>query len=276
MKTLSSMHTHTLYCDGKDDIETMCLAAYDKKLCAIGFSSHLSIYKQTGWHISEDRISEYIEEVTAAKKRWQGKLAVYLGFEVDYIKGLCSPLDSNIKSFNADYLIGSVHYLVPSKGEPFTVDGEEFEKGLRDCFDGDAQALMHCYYDTVAEMISLGGFDILGHADLVKVNGIRWPVESETIRQKEIAGIAAGITVEVNTGGLNRGKINDTYPSTDFLRILRDRNIPLVITADAHRAADIDGHYDDALQAIAKAGYTEHFIFTGREKGEALWQKIGI
>ena len=285
---LSSMHTHTLFCDGQDDIETMCRAAYEKNLYAIGFSSHAPIYKQTGiktdWNMKEDRLDEYVSEVLAAKRRWQGKLAVFLGLEVDYIKGLRSPMDSDIKALNMDFIIGAVHYVIPANGaEPFTVDGppEEFEKGLNEGFGGDGEALMHCYYDAVAEMTAMGGFDILGHADIIKKNCQNrnyWSLEGELCRQGEIARAAmrAGIAAEVNTGGLNRKKINDVYPSLPFLRLFREFGVPVIITADAHCAKDIDGHYDTALKALVYADIKEHVLFYGKNNGNTAWKKIKI
>ncbi|MCL2243416.1 MAG: histidinol-phosphatase [Treponema sp.] len=291
----SSMHTHTLFCDGQDDVETMCRAAYEKKLYAIGFSSHAPVYKQTGmktdWNMSEERIDEYIAEINAAKRRWQGKLTVFLGLEADYIKGMRSPSDSDIKNINADYIIGSVHYIVPANGaQPFTVDGplQEFVKGLIEGFNGDGEALMHCYYDAVAEMIATGGFDILGHADIIKKNCINksfWPAESELCRQKEIAYAVSGkraysetsnIAVEVNTGGINRKKINDVYPSFSFLRFLRECEIPVIITSDAHCAQDIDGNYNKALDALVHAGFMEHVLFYGKKNGNTIWKKVKI
>jgi histidinol-phosphatase (PHP family) len=284
----SSMHTHTLFCDGQDDVETMCRAAYEKKLYAIGFSAHAPIFRQTGiktnWNMSEERVDEYVSEVLAAKRRWQGKLAVFLGFEVDYIKGLRSPMDSDIKALNVDFIIGSVHYVVPANGaEPFTVDGppEELEKGLNEGFGGNGEALMHCYYDAVAEMTAMGGFDILGHADLIKKNCQNksyWPIESEACRQGEIARLAAktGITAEVNTGGINRKKIRDVYPSLSFLRLFREWEVPVIITADAHCAQDIDGHYDTALQSLIYADFKEHLLFYGKNNGNTLWKKEKI
>ena len=284
----SSMHTHTMFCDGQDDVETMCRAAYEKKMYAIGFSAHAPITRQTGieseWNLKDEQVDEYIEQVLAAKRRWQGKLPVFLGMEVDYIKGLRSPMDSDIRALNLDYIIGSVHYIVHANGtEPFTVDGplEEFEKGLNEGFGGNGEALMHYYYDAVAEMTAMGGFDILGHADMIKKNCQNrsfWPTESEFSRQEEIARAVAGtnIAVEVNTGGLNREKINDVYPSLPFLRLFREREVPVIITADAHCAQDIDGHYNTALQALICANFKEHVLFYGKNNGNVIWKKEKI
>ena len=290
-RQLSSMHTHTIFCDGKDDIETMCRAAYEKKLCAIGFSAHAPTEKQMGvksnWNLKDEKVGQYVSEVLAAKKRWHGKLDVYLGYEADYIKGRRSPLDNDITSLNLDYIIGSVHYILPENGaEPFTVDGsaEEFEKGLREGFNGDAEALMRCYYDALAEMITQGGFDILGHADLIKKNCIGknyWKEESEIRRQREIAELIAGasnlnIAIEVNTGGINRKKINETYPSLTFLRIIKEFNLPVIITSDAHCAKDINGNYDTALDMLICANFKEHVLFKGKKNNVPLWKKENI
>ena len=281
----SSLHTHTVFCDGADDIETMCRSAYEKGLQSIGFSAHAPIFKKTGiktnWHLSGDRLYEYLDEVRAARSRWNGKLPVFLGLELDYIKGLCSAMDSDILSLDLDYIIGSVHYIFPANGaQPFTVDGppEEFERGLTDGFDGDGEAVMHAYWDAVAEMTAIGGFEILGHADIIiKNNGNKRWFNTESAdwyrRLEETAATVSrnGCMVEINTGGLNRGKITDTFPSLPFLRLLHEKQAPVMISADAHRAADLDGHYGIALQNLLDAGYGEHMLFKGKISGKPVW-----
>ena len=275
----SSLHTHTTFCDGRADIETMCKAAFDNKLKAIGFSAHAPVDKQlgykTGWHLLQENLDEYVSKVNEAKLRWENKIDVYLGLEVDYIKEIRSPMDKDIQDINADYLIGSVHYVIPPQGEIFTVDGsaEEFDNGLKNGFLGDAEALMNAYYDAQKEMISLGGFEILGHADLLKKNCEDknfWDKQEEELRQKEIAkeSFNAKIIVEVNTGGINRKKVKDTYPGQLFLRFLNDFNVPVIITADAHNEGHICGNYDAAVLALKRAGFTHHFLPNGIKNGK--------
>ena len=288
---LTSLHTHTLFCDGKDDVETMCRAAHAKGLAAIGFSAHGPIEKAglaSCWNMQEQRMSAYIAEVRAARQRWQGKIAVYAGLELDYIKGLRSALDSDIVSLNLDYTICSVHYLLPPGlplyGAPFTVDGpiEELQKGIAEGFAGDGEAMMHAYWDAVLEMVSLGGFDIVGHLDLIKKNnaaGRFFTMEGDYMRRVEeaIRAISSGgLVVEVNTGGLNRGYIDEPYPSLPILRLLRQHNVPVMISADAHNARDIDGHYQTACRVLLDAGYTSHVIFQGRRDGKPLWSGQAI
>jgi histidinol-phosphatase (PHP family) len=283
--THTSLHTHTVFCDGQDDIETMCRAAWEKGLAAIGFSAHAPVRRKTGlitnWHLREELVEDYAAGVRAAGRRWEGKLPVYLGMEVDYIKGLIGPADRDIQELGLDFIIASVHYLLPpGGGGPFAVDGsmEELEQGVREGFAGDGEAMMEHYWDAVQDMIAAGGFDILGHVDLVKKNntGERWFKPgggrySLKARQTAQAAGKTTLVVEVNTGGLIRGKTAETYPSIPVLRLFRENQVPALITADAHRAQDLDGHYQKARQSLLAAGYLEHNVIMGKKNGRLQW-----
>lgn len=286
----SSLHTHSAYCDGSGEIEAFCRAAFEKGLVSLGFSSHapLGLCRRaeaeipgTSWHMKAESLSAYLAEIGEARARWAGKLDLYSGLEADFIEGRASPAELRRRLPGLDYIIGSVHYLVPSGGEPFTVDGpfEETERGFREGFGGNGEAFTDKYWDAVEEMIGKGGFDILGHADLVKKHNGKGrffdPEDARYLgRAREIAESAAraGIAVEVNTGGINRRAIQETYPSVRLLRFFREAGVPALITADAHRAEDLDGHYGDALRALREAGYREHALFQGRRDGKALWE----
>jgi histidinol-phosphatase (PHP family) len=288
---LSCLHTHTLFCDGGDDVETCCRRAWEKGLSSLGFSAHGPITRKTGlvtdWNLPEDRLEAYLDAVREARCRWRGKLPVYLGLEVDYIEGLMGPADGDYRDMGLDYLIGSVHFLIPPHSAPFTVDGsrEELEQGLREGFGGDAGALAEAYWDSVVAMIRAGGFEILGHVDLIKKNNLVSPspplfdLSSPGClrRTGEIAALAgeaasrSGMVAELNTGGMNRGILSECYPSPAMLRQFREQKVPVVINADAHRAEDLDGHYGEALGAMKAAGYTETVLFGGRARGRPHW-----
>jgi len=283
--SLACIHTHTFFCDGKDDIETFCHVAYEKGLDSLGFSAHAPILKKTGfrttWHLKDERLEEYLDSVRSAKKRWEGKLPVYLGMEADFIPGLTGPADKEYREMCLDFIIASVHYVVPPMGEPFTVDGppEEVEQGIKKGFGGDPMGMVESYFNSEEAMVRAGGFDVLGHPDLVKLHNGKnnfFNPQSDYY-QKKIATLAAllagtGIPSEINTGGINRDKISECYPSLDFLKCFRKHNIPIVINADAHRAEDLDGNYEEARKAMLEAGYTETVLFEGRTNGKAVWK----
>ena len=286
---LSCIHTHTKFCDGHDDVETYCRVALEKGLVSLGFSAHAPVAAKTGikssWNLPDKRLDEYLDAVRAAQKRWEGKLPVYLGLEVDFIPGLIGPADRDFREMGIDFIIGSVHYLVPPHGMIFTVDDKaaNVDLGIKEGFGGDPLGMVEAYYNSLEAMILAGGFDLLGHPDLVKNNnlnqdgsGCRLFSEDTDFYQKKISSVAAllsrtGIPAEVNTGGMNRGKINDCYPSPGFLRLLREQGVSMAINADAHRAEHLDGHYTEARKAMLNAGYSETVLFNGKKNGQAVW-----
>ena len=288
---LASIHVHTTFSDGTNDIETCCRMAHKKGLESLGFSDHAPLTHRTGfhnpWHMRDEKLNEYIDTVRAAQKRWEGKLSVYLGLEVDFIPGITGPADKEYREMDLDYIIGSVHYVIPQRGEYITVDdsAERVDKLIRDGFGGDPMAMAEVYWNAVAAMISAGGFDLLGHPDLVKRNNAgqeqRLFPEHGDYYLKKTTAIAsllekADLHAEINTGGLNRGIIKDCYPSPGFLKLLHEHHVPMVINADAHKAEDLDGHYNEAIGALLNAGYTETAIFAGRVSGMAKWKSIKL
>ena len=283
--SLACIHTHTVFCDGTGSVETYCRRAYEKGLHSLGFSAHAPITKKTGlksgWHLGEEKLEEYLESVRAAKKRWEGRLPVYLGLEVDYIEKLMGPADRDYPGMGLDYIIGAVHFLIPPSGEPFTVDddAELVDRGIKEGFNGDPLAMADAYWNAQEAMIRAGGFDLLAHPDLVKKNnsGSRlFSEDSDSYREKTAAlaalMAAARLPAEINTGGMNRGKLKDCYPSFGFLKRLCEQGVPMVINSDAHRAEDLDGHYREAREALIAAGYTETLLFEGRKNGRAVWK----
>jgi len=286
----SCIHTHTIFCDGADDVETFCRAAYEKGFVSLGFSAHAPIFKKTGihstWHLAEDRLGEYIDTVRAAQKRWAGKLPVYLGLEVDYIHGLTGPADKEYRELGLDYIIGAVHYAIAPNGEPCSVDDppENVDRSIQELFGGDALAMVESFWDCQEAMIRAGGFDVLAHPDVIKKNnsipgGIEnrlFSEDAESYQQRTAAVAAAlgaaAIPIEINTGGMNRGKTRECYPSLPFLKRLREQGVQAVINADAHCAKHLGGHYAEAREALLAAGYTEALLFQGRRDGQAQWQ----
>jgi histidinol-phosphatase (PHP family) len=295
---LSCLHTHSSFCDGSGDVESFCHEAFEKGLHSLGFSAHAPILRKTGiasdWHLREERLGEYFEAVRAARARWEGRLRVYLGLEADYVQGLCGPADWDRDGLGLDYLIGSVHYLVPPRGEPFAVDGSprEFAGGVLRGYGGDGEAAAGAYWDAVEGMIRAGGFDILGHLDLVKKNlnkedgsGPWFDREGPAYRERAARAVRlirerspGEFVTELNTGGLNRGKTTETYPSAPILRLLGEgpespESARVILCADAHRPEDLDGHYGEALQLLRESAYRETLLFEGRFQGRPRWRK---
>jgi histidinol-phosphatase (PHP family) len=90
------------------------------------------------------------------------------------------------------------------------------------------------------------------------------------------AAASGGFVVEVNTGGINRGYLTEPYPSLAIVRLLRQYHVPVMISADAHNAHDIAGHYPVACQTLLDAGYTSHVVFAGKSNGKPMWTEVPL
>lgn len=278
---LANYHTHSAWCDGEGAVADYAEKAVEKGFRALGFSGHAPLPFPNGWTIAEEELPGYISDVQTCALLYAEELQVYLGLEADYIAELTAPSDPWITSLGLDYLIGSVHMLRdPADGRCWSVDGpeEEVRHLLESTFKGDARAMVLAYYRAVRELAAGGGCSFIGHFDLVKkLNGrMRFFDESAPWYRKAVlesldAVAASGIPLEMNTGAISRGYTEEPYPSNWILPHCREREIPFVINADAHKPDWIDHSFGLCRELLLGAGYREtRMLLDGR------WQDVPL
>ena len=252
-------------CDAKNTAEEMFLAAIEKNFSILGFSSHAMYPFNGGWHIKPDGYSAYINEINRLKEKYSDKIKIYTGFEVEYIDGISVPCFDTYREFKPDYLIGSIHF-VPGKGGYYEADGSEIsvKERIRKFFGGDIKKAVQEYFCCERKLLRDGDFTFLGHCDLVQKQNINSKLfdENESWYRKELKALVkeikkSGVCVEVNTGATCRCGASRPYPSPYLLELLKANNVSVTISSDAHTAKGIDCWFDEAVQYIKKAGYTE-------------------
>ncbi len=280
----SNYHTHTQFCDGNEEAENFVSAAIAKGFTQLGFSAHTMLPllgkkdMSDDWHLPVKEYSTYCKEIHRLKEIYADQIEIFCGFEAEYFPLITEPKKDAYKEFPLDYLIGSLHYVVGNNPQVdfFTIDGpvEEIQNGLDSVFGGDAKKMVQTFFSLQREMITLGDFDFLGHPDVIrKRNSVMHLFdESEAWYKGELEETARlcaqkNIVIEINTGGIARGAIDDVYPSHDFLLQFNKYNVPLVINSDAHSASDLDCAYDRAYLAARNAGYKSYLTFEKKEKG---------
>ncbi|MBR5647264.1 MAG: histidinol-phosphatase [Treponema sp.] len=277
----ANFHTHTTFCDGHNSAEEMVVAAINKGFTTLGFSAHAIWPFAKSWHMKPENYKAYIEEINRLKLKYEDKITIYLGFEADYFAAKfindelshpSIPDKATYSQFNPDFIIGSVHYLTTGKGY-FTVDStaDKVKANLINLygdlnnFDSVNGKKAVCdYFDAQIHMLKKGDIDILGHPDLIRIRNseLHFFDEAEGWYKKEIARFAKEIAkskviVEINTGGIARGNMKDTYPSLEFLSILNTLNVPVCINSDAHTTDNLDAAFDYAVKQALDAGYKE-------------------
>lgn len=261
----SNLHTHSTFCDGKSTLEENVLAAIQKGIKVLGFSSHSMYPFYTESNMQPKDFAAYCEEIHRLQKKYEEQLTIRLGFEVDFIPGITVPLHENYAEFRPDYLIGSVHFIF-QRGGSFGVDNtpEIWKAGADKFYNGNMRALIGDYFALQKEMLALGDFELLGHPDLVRKFNEKYPLfdENEGWYKDYLDDMAkaiakSGRATEINTGAISRKWLTKPYPSEYFLTKLYESGVPIAVTADAHAAENLDCAFDKALLLAKKAGYTE-------------------
>ena len=71
--------------------------------------------------------------------------------------------------------------------------------------------------------------------------------------------------MELNTSGLNKS-YHEMNPGNEFLGMVAERGIPLVIGSDAHRSGRVGEHFIQALENAKTAGFKEVNYFEWRQR----------
>ena len=78
---LQNLHTHSSFCDGKNTPEEIVEYAISRGFDSIGFSSHAVTEFNIDCELRD--IPGYISCVNALKKKYEGKIEIFLGAEFD-------------------------------------------------------------------------------------------------------------------------------------------------------------------------------------------------
>lgn len=252
-----NLHTHSTFSDGANSPEELVLSAIEKGFTGLGFSEHAYAPYDADCCIKENQIPEYLAEIARLKQKYKGRLEIFVGFECDSYYN--TPKDG------LDFTIGSSHYVFDEKNaENFSIDykPEVFERALKNVADGDIKRFLEIYYGNVTGFALEYKPDIIGHLDLVKKLNVNnryfdpksaWYVRMLGDVCEKI--VKSGCIVEVNTGGISRGYLDEPYPSAEILGILYELNVPVTISSDAHDVSGLDCRFDEVERLLGKIGF---------------------
>lgn len=253
----ANFHTHSHYCDGKSKFNE-----YLKKggMISLGFSSHAPLPFVRPWCMKPENFKQYLKDLEELKKT--SPIEIYKGLEIDFIPGMISPLQF---AEQLDYTIGSIHFVEKlSNGMPWEIDGSHmlFLQGLAEIFNGRARDAVIRYFELTREMIRTSRPTIIGHMDKIKIQNInnKLFLETSTWYRSEILKTLdtieeAGAIIEVNTRGLYHKRLSNPYPSYWILELIYQKNIPIMLSSDAHHADDIHGQFNEAALTLRRIGF---------------------
>ena len=262
---LPDYHVHTHRCGhaggaSREFVRT----AIEKGLAEIAFTDHIPLYflpeerRDPKLAMREDQFEEYVEEVRALAREFEGRIAIRLGLEADYAEGAEDELRRWLDRADWDLVLGSVHWVAgdwidaPGAARRFEREGVE--------------TLYREYYRLLRRAASTGLFDVLTHFDLPKKFGNRVFPPLEDSEDAAIAAAAgAGCAVEVSSAGL-RKPVGEIYPEGRLLRRIVAAGVPITFSSDAHAPAEVGWGYDRTVAHARGAGAREFVTFERRRK----------
>jgi histidinol-phosphatase (PHP family) len=258
---ITSYHVHSTYSDGLQPICDYPVAAVEQGIDELGFSDHFTLLPddvRVEWSMPIESLHQYIGEVEEIAREFSGRVTIRRGIEADFCPETAENLRSTIAAAKLDYVIGSVHI---SNG--FFIDN------TRDAWDSisqeDRNQVIVGYWENIRDMAASGIFDIAGHLDLFKKFGHLPSIDVTAYALAALDAIAnAGMAMEMNTSGWYK-EIAEEYPSEFILQEARRRDIPLIITADAHESAHLSRAFERGRDLARRVGFTETVSFQSRE-----------
>ncbi len=255
----TNMHTHSVFCDGRDTPEEMVLSAIEQGFDILGFSGHgYSPYDDAA--MRPDGMQEYIREIRRLQEKYRDRITIYLGIEEDKTNRIAS-------KDPYDFVIGSVHFL-EQDGQFRSVDYSEevTDEILRDWFHGSFLGYAEAYYREVGELASFEETDIIGHLDLLmkyndKEKYIRFDdPDYLAIAKACIDRIGDRRIYEVNTGAIARGYRTNPYPDRHLLAYMKEKNLRIMLNSDCHDRTKLACGYAHSLKLLQEIGFSELWI----------------
>ncbi|MGQ9456196.1 MAG: histidinol-phosphatase HisJ family protein [Armatimonadota bacterium] len=257
----TSYHVHSHYSDGSNSILELVITAVQLGLNEIGISDHF-VYPLLGrsvdWSMSIEELSSYFEDIEIARQLMGTKINIRTGLECDYEPETAEKLAGVLEKCPLDYVIGSVHFL----GDfPIDESATPWDK----LTELERNRIIEMYWHRIQELAESRLFDIVAHLDLYKKFGYRPTIDLREQIAEALDSIAKSkMVIEVNTAGLTK-PAGEIYPSPEILQMCRDRQIPLLITSDAHTTASLTAHYDEARNILESLGYKNTVVFSNRQ-----------
>lgn len=257
MKT--NYHTHSVFSDGKNTLEEICLEAVEKNFSVLGFSDHSFTDFDLCYCMKKENLGQYINQINLLKQKYADKLEIALGIEFD-------AFSKDIRREDFDYIIGSAHY-VEKDGVYYSVDHshEISNHNIKVGFGGNTDEYAKEYYKTLCYHIEKNTPDIVGHLDVVALYG---NVDETTKTYKNSAletaklAVEKGCVIELNTAAVFKKLKNIPYPSEFILDYIKEIGGKVTIDADAHVKQNLDFWFDETKELLKQKGFKTVSYFT--------------
>jgi histidinol-phosphatase (PHP family) len=164
-----------------------------------------------------------------------------------------------------DYIIGAIHDIKWHDSPIITIhpDADILREYSED-------KLILEYVNKLIKLVDTNYFDIIAHFDfyriLLRPNN---PNYSHNMWQKLLDLLDkiknTGMAIEINTSGILK-KLGSQHPDDEILKEIIQREIPLVLSSDAHRPDFVGYMFEETIEKIRKLGLSHLCRYEKREQ----------
>ena len=249
-------HTHTVDSDGDNTIEEMADAAIELGYRALGITNHAPMPWEGYYEYKQEWLSGIIKHIEELRPKYEGKLELYAGVELD--------VNTDLDLTGLDFVIEANHHIKAPDGAYCPADGGilGLKPGYEDHFGGDVYALIERYFEEMSHAGDRGPVTI-GHFDVINVDNEKDCHFDTTSKRFLDAALTAvevlskkDVIFEINTGALYRGYRTQPYPVLPVLRYMKQLGCRIILDSDSHSVEMLKGHkMKEALEYAALGGY---------------------
>ncbi|UDN57766.1 histidinol-phosphatase HisJ [Clostridioides sp. ES-S-0010-02] len=252
-------HIHSPYCPhgSKDDFEKYIQRAIDVGLTEMTFTEHFPYPNgfqdpapENDSCMNPENLSNYLDDVKNFKQKYESKIKINVGAEVDFLEGYEEDIKNNLDKYGdelEDSLL-SVH-IIKIDGAYCCVDYsvEEFQNLIDKL--GSIEAVYNKYYETLIKAVNadLGTYKPkrIGHLNLVRKFNQVFPYnyEGNKVLEELIKLVKEkGYELDYNVSGNRKEYCKEPYVDVYLLELAKKYDIPLVLGSDSHCAEEINNY----------------------------------
>ena len=272
MAIKSDYHVHSNHSgDSNETMENHIIKAIELGFENICFTEHNDIdyIGKTGESdpIFDLNTDSYLYELLKLRSKYKDKINVLFGVEIGIQPHLRRPLAVYAKSFDFDFIIGSIHML--DRKDPY----------YRDLYpDMSDEEIYRAYFKEAYEDLKVfNNFDVFGHLDYIVRYGKTKDQDYSYDKYKDLIDplleklLEMEKGLEINTNGLRNG-LKYPNPCTDILKKYHSLGGEIItIGSDAHEAKYLGYEFSVAEEILKECGFKYYTTF---EKRVAEYHKL--
>ena len=164
-----------------------------------------------------------------------------------------------LKEYDFDYIIGSIHFI-----RGWAYDSEEI---MAEWNHHSLDQIYEAYTQEIEHMVASGLYDVLGHPYNIRLYRMIPYFDATPYLERAVAALKkANMCVDVNTGTVYRYPIAEITPYYKFMKLAAKAGLPIITSSDAHKPEDCGSYIDEAIEYVARYGYTQGVMFDKRKR----------